>query len=107
MSSNVKNTMAAISDERSRLVAVLSSLSDGVVMTDSEGRIVLANPAAERLFNFKETTVTGKPLIEAVHDHEIDNIVKKCLDTAHEQNAQLDSIAWSIYQGNRGTDNDR
>jgi two-component system phosphate regulon sensor histidine kinase PhoR len=93
MSSNVKNTMAAISGERGRLVAVLSSLSDGVIMTDSQERVVLANPAAERLFKFKETTVTGKPLIEAIHDHEVDNVVKKCLETALGQNTQFDSTA--------------
>jgi two-component system phosphate regulon sensor histidine kinase PhoR len=109
MSSNVKNTMTAISGERGRLVAVLSSLSDGVVMTDSQGRVVLANPAAERLFNFKEMTATGKPLIEAIHDHEIDSVVKKCLDTTQEQEAQIDSaagrfiraIAVPITTGNR------
>ncbi len=93
MSSNVKNTMAAISGERGRLVAVLSSLSDGVVMTDSQGGVVLDNPSAERLFNFKEMTATGKPLIESIHDHDIDNVVKKCLDTAHEQSAQVESTA--------------
>lgn len=90
MSLSLKTTMATIMDERGRLVTVLSSLTDGVIMTDSEGRIILVNPATERLFNFKETKVTGHPLIEAVRDYEIDNVLKKCLKTAHEQTAQLD-----------------
>jgi two-component system phosphate regulon sensor histidine kinase PhoR len=92
MSVSLKNTMATIVDERSRLASVLSSITDGVVMTDSEGSIALVNPAAERLFNFKEAKVIGKPLIEAVHDYEIDAVVKKCLKTAHEQTTQLDSV---------------
>jgi two-component system, OmpR family, phosphate regulon sensor histidine kinase PhoR len=91
MSSNVKNMMAAISDERSRLVSVLSGLSDGVLMTDSRERIVLANPAAERLFGFKEAAVKGRSFIEAVHDHEMDEIVKRCLQTIHEHSTQVDS----------------
>jgi two-component system phosphate regulon sensor histidine kinase PhoR len=91
MSANVKNNIAEISGERSRLVAILSGLTDGVMMTDSQRIIVLANPAAERLFNFKQTKVTGRPLIEAILDHDVDNVVKKCLDTASEQNAQVDS----------------
>jgi two-component system phosphate regulon sensor histidine kinase PhoR len=91
MSANVKNNIAEISGERSRLVAILSGLTDGVIMTDSQRIIVLANPAAERLFNFKQTKVTGRPLIEALLDHDVDNLVKKCLDTASEQNAQVDS----------------
>jgi two-component system phosphate regulon sensor histidine kinase PhoR len=92
MSLSLKATMATIVDERGKLATVLTSLTDGVVMTDSEERILLANPAAERLFNFKEAKVTGHPLIEAVHDYEIDDVVKKCLKTAREQTAQLDSV---------------
>jgi len=41
--------MAAIVEERSNLEIVLSNLTDGVLMTDVEGRILLANPAAEKL----------------------------------------------------------
>jgi two-component system phosphate regulon sensor histidine kinase PhoR len=92
MSLNLKNTMATIVDERSKLVTVLSGITDGVVMTDSEGNIALVNRAAERLFNFEEARAIGRPLIEAVHDYEIDDVVKKCLNTAIEQSAQLDSV---------------
>lgn len=91
MSLSLKATMAAMTDERGKLATVLNSLTDGVVMTDSERRVLLVNPAADKLFNFKETKVTGHPLIEAVHDYEIDDVVKKCLKTAREQTAQLDS----------------
>jgi len=91
MQSSLKTTVATITDERSKLVTVLSSLTDGVVMTDSEENIILVNPAAERLFDFRESKVTGRPLIEAVQDYEIDNTVKKCLKTFTEQTALLDS----------------
>jgi two-component system phosphate regulon sensor histidine kinase PhoR len=92
MAQNLKTTMATIVEERSNLEIVLSNLTDGVLMTDSEGRILLANPASEKLFNFKEESVTGHPLIEAVRDYEVDNVVKKCLNDGKEQTAQLDSV---------------
>jgi two-component system phosphate regulon sensor histidine kinase PhoR len=91
MSSNLKTTVATITDERGKLVAVLSGLTDGIVMTDSEENVMLVNPAAERLFNFRESKITGRPLIEAVQDYEIDNAVKKCLKTFTEQTTLLDS----------------
>jgi two-component system phosphate regulon sensor histidine kinase PhoR len=91
MSQNLKTTIAAIVDERSNLATVLTNLTDGVVMTDAEEKLLLTNPAAERLFNFKKENVNGHPLIEAVHDYEIDEIVKKCLSTTHEQTAQLET----------------
>ena len=91
MSQNLKMTMAAIVDERSNLATVLANLTDGVVMTDAEEKILLTNPAVERLYNFKEKDFIGRPLIEAVHDYEIDEVVKKCLSTGREQTVQLES----------------
>jgi two-component system phosphate regulon sensor histidine kinase PhoR len=91
MSLRLKKMMTTIDDERSKLATVLSSLTDGIVMTDPEGSIVLANPAAEHLFNFNEAKAKGQPLIKVVHDYEIDEVLKKCLGTSREQTAQLDS----------------
>jgi two-component system phosphate regulon sensor histidine kinase PhoR len=91
MSLSLKTNMATIMDEKGKLVTVLSNLTDGVVMTDSEAKIMLTNPAVERLFNFKEANAIGRPLIEVVLDYEIDSAVKKCLNTATEQTVQLDS----------------
>ena len=91
MSQNLKTTMASIMEERSNLADVLANLTDGVIMTDSEERLVLANPTAERLFNFNKTDVIGHTLIEAIRDYEIADVVKKCLNTNHEQTLQLES----------------
>jgi len=91
MSSTVKDTMAAISDERGRLVAVMSGLTDGVVLTDVEGKIILANQASESLFNFREKDVIARPLIEAVRDHEADEILKLCLRTGQTQSVQFET----------------
>ncbi|MFH0914928.1 MAG: PAS domain-containing protein, partial [bacterium] len=74
--------MAAVTGERSRLETILSSLTDGVVLTDSKGRILLANSAAERLFSFEQMKVKGIPVIETIYDHEIDDMVKTCLSTS-------------------------
>ena len=91
MSHNLQATMADIVDERSNLATVLSNLTDGVVMTDSEERILLVNSAAEHLFDFQEKNVLGHTLIEELHDYEIDEVVKKSINSGHEQNAQLES----------------
>ncbi len=91
MSASLKSMMEANEAEKGKLATILSSLSDGVIMTDDERRIMLANPAAERLFNFKASAEAKRPLIEAIHDHEIDDAAKKCLRTNTEQTAQLDS----------------
>jgi two-component system phosphate regulon sensor histidine kinase PhoR len=67
-------------------------MADGVIMTDAEGAIVLANKAAGKLFGFKEAGAAGKYVIEVVHDHEVDGILKQCLRTGKEQAAQFESV---------------
>jgi len=93
MSAGLKNMMAAVEEERSKLAIVLSGITDGVVMADSNGNILLVNPAVAKLFDFNEGNAINKPFIEAVQDHEVDNLLKKCLKTGQEQSAQLESIS--------------
>jgi two-component system phosphate regulon sensor histidine kinase PhoR len=85
MSANLKNTVDAISTEKTRLAGVLAAMADGVIMTDAGGNVVLANRAAGRLFDFNEAAVVDRPLIEIVRDHEVDELLKQCLLTGREQ----------------------
>jgi two-component system phosphate regulon sensor histidine kinase PhoR len=89
MSLKLKESIAEISEDRARLATILDNMADGVIMTDDEGNISLANQAAEKLFRFRETV--GKPLIEAVRDHEVDELLKLCLKTTKTQSVNYES----------------
>jgi two-component system phosphate regulon sensor histidine kinase PhoR len=89
MSARLKETVEKISEDRARLATVLDNMADGVIMTDAGGSISLANQTAKRLFNSEEPE--GKSLIEAVRDHEIDELLKLCLKTAAMQSVQYES----------------
>jgi two-component system phosphate regulon sensor histidine kinase PhoR len=89
MSARLKELVAAISEDRARLATILDNMTDGVIMTDAEGNISLANQAAAKLFNIKDAE--NKPLIEAVRDHEVDEVLKLCLETAQTQAVQYES----------------
>ncbi|OGN99441.1 MAG: hypothetical protein A2Y89_04990, partial [Chloroflexi bacterium RBG_13_51_18] len=91
MSSNLNTTVETISTEKTKLTNILASMADGVIMTDADGNVVLANPAAGKLFGFKEEDAVNKPIIEVVRDHEVDEILKKCLKTGAEQTTQFES----------------
>ena len=45
---------AAVESERSRLATLLEQITDGVLIADTEGLIYFANPAAGRLFQFRD-----------------------------------------------------
>jgi len=91
MSLNLSKLVGDISTEKTKLQTVLASMTDGVMMVDVEGNVVLANQAAERLLNLQKKDVINKPLIEVVHDHEADEILKLCLRTSQTQTAQFES----------------
>ena len=95
MSAKTKELVEAISEDRTRLATILDNMTDAVIMTDAEGNISLANRAAEKLFNIKEAK--NKPLIEAVRDHEVIELLKLCLKTAKTQAAQYESSASKRY----------
>lgn len=89
MSAKTKELVEAISEDRSRLATILDNMTDGIIMIDSGGDVSLANRAAEKLFNIKEDW--NKPLIEAVRDHEVDELIKLCLRTAKTQAVHYES----------------
>jgi two-component system phosphate regulon sensor histidine kinase PhoR len=89
MSARQKEFVETISEDRARLATILDNMADGVIMTDTEGNISLANQAAEKLFDIREPE--SKPLIEAVRDHEVDGLLKLCLKTAEMQSVQYES----------------
>jgi len=91
MSSKLKETVETISGDRARLATILDNMADGVIMTDVEGNISMANNAAGKLFEIKNTDMEKRHLIEVVRDHEIDEVLKLCLKTAETQSTQYES----------------
>jgi len=89
MSAKTKELVETISQDRTRLATILDNMTDGVMMVDTEGNVSLANKAAEKLFSVKEAK--NEPLIEAVRDHEVDELLKLCLRTAQTEAVQYES----------------
>lgn len=91
MSANLKATVDTMSAEKAKLASILGSMADGVIMTDAGGDIILANRAAGELFGFKAENAAGRPVIEVVRDHEVDEILRLCMKAGKEQTAQFES----------------
>lgn len=92
MSLNLKGLVETISEDRAKLMSILDNMADGVILTDIEGNIVLTNQTAQRLFGISGENAKAKPLIEVVREHELNDILKSCLETGQEQIVQFDSV---------------
>ncbi len=71
MAEKLGTQIDALTSERAKLSAVLDQMADGVLIADSEGRVQLLNPAAERLFRVSEKTGTGRSVIEVLRYHQL------------------------------------
>lgn len=89
MSLKLGEMVETISRDRTRLAAILDNMADGVIMTDTDGSITMANHAARILFRIRDKG--EMTLIEAIRDHEMDDLLKQCLKTAQMQTAQYES----------------
>ena len=55
---------AALRESEERYGATLKSIGDGVIATDSQGRVELLNPVAERLTGWTDEEAHGRPITE-------------------------------------------
>ncbi|MBU2102684.1 MAG: cell wall metabolism sensor histidine kinase WalK, partial [Candidatus Omnitrophica bacterium] len=67
--------------KNAQLEAVITSMAEGVIALDAEQRIVLINPASQRIFGILESDVRGKFFLEVVRNNEIFEIVSAVFAT--------------------------
>jgi PAS domain S-box-containing protein len=82
-----KQAQDAIAAEKERLAVTLQSIGDGVIATDTQGRVAIMNTVAEKLTGWRQAEALGHPLGEVFRIvHEIsrepcENPVDKVLAT--------------------------
>src|ERR1041385_4438714 len=70
-----------ILSEKKKSETIVESLSDAIVVCDSDLNIQLMNHSAERLFNLKENDVLGKSVEEYIKDEKLIGIFRTSEDT--------------------------
>ncbi|QXM07064.1 two-component system histidine kinase PnpS [Crassaminicella indica] len=68
MASKLNHMINEISEKNSRMDAILISIVNGIIAIDDEGKIILFNPEAERLFNIYKGNTLGKNIKDVI-DH--------------------------------------
>ena len=68
MAEQLRQKLAAVSEERYKIEAIISSMSDAVVAVDAQGTILLFNRAAEDLLGLT-ADVRGRRLRDVLGDH--------------------------------------
>jgi len=77
--------------ERGKLEAVLRHMTDAVLIIDSEGVVILANPAAELLFNTTIDQALGRSLVEVVRQYQLVDLWKSSRASNKQQISTLET----------------
>lgn len=72
-------TLQDLSTEKSRVRALINHLPGGVIATDKEGIVALANPSFLRMVGCPDADIIGKPLYEIVPDKAFNGLVNQAL----------------------------
>ncbi len=81
MAQRLRDMIRQITEERNKVKAILTSMSDGVVAVDCSGNILLINPAVERMFNITYEKSMGKGVIEVIRNFDLEKLLHKALDS--------------------------
>ena len=97
MADQLHSQINSLSTEKAKLSAVLSQMTDGVIIADADGQVTLINPAAERLFHLKENTSLGHSAVEIIRHHQLVEIWRKCVENKEQQNTTMEISAERLF----------
>lgn len=70
---------------------ILGAMQDGLLVVDARSRITLMNPTFEKLFGLRDPVV-GLPLVEAVRDATLDQLIAETLRTGKATRSELSLV---------------
>jgi two-component system phosphate regulon sensor histidine kinase PhoR len=79
MSQELGDQLSELRESDRRQATVLGGMIEGVIAIDARQRVLFSNAAAGRLFSFLPPQVEGRPLLEAVRNHQLHDAVSKAL----------------------------
>ena len=92
MAAQLNGLLALESQERNRLQSILESMSDGVIVADEEGSVLLANPAAFVMLEPPEDFAIGQPLYALNRNYELNQLVTESLETGERHQSEIDFL---------------
>jgi len=81
MATQLQERIATITDQRNEMEAVLSSMIEGVVAMDKQGRIVSINKAAATLLNIDAQHMKSRMVEEVIRNVDLQEFIKRTLNS--------------------------
>jgi len=88
----LREQIHALESEQGKLAAILTEMTDGVIIANDQGHVEMINPAAGKLFEIEVEEALGHSLAEVVRQHQLVELWQQCLDTGDEQAIMMELL---------------
>lgn len=82
MATNLQEKLQALEEEQARTASILESMAEGLIAVDPQGRVVLVNGSARRIFRLPPAIGEGRHIVEVVRHPEVMNLLQECRECA-------------------------
>lgn len=89
MTDQLKAKIHELSEDRGQLLAMLTSMVEGVMVLDNRGRILQVNPALERMFAVTRSETRGRPSSDVFRHPELNALIATVLATRTGQQDEI------------------
>ncbi|WP_048600592.1 two-component system histidine kinase PnpS [Rubeoparvulum massiliense] len=89
MAENLEWQMKKNHETQQTLEGIIQTMTSGILLVNQEGRIILSNPATERLLGFLRGELEGKFHMEAVRYVGLSEKIEACLRTGQEVRGEI------------------
>jgi two-component system phosphate regulon sensor histidine kinase PhoR len=97
MAVQLSSQIEDLESERSRIAAVLSVMTDGVIIVDASGQVQLLNPAAESMFGVQRDQALGRSLAITLRHHQLIELWQKCYQSGETAYAAVEIHPRGLY----------
>lgn len=81
MADQLHAKIAELSEDRAQLLAMLTSMVEGVIVLDYRGNVLQVNPALERMFGITRAEARGRHCAEVFRHQQLNELVSAILST--------------------------
>ena len=92
MADQLESIIRDVTEDRAQLLAVLSSMAEGVMVLDCRGVVLQVNAALEKILLIQSATARGRPYREIIRLQELDHLVTTVLETRASRSAEMTTI---------------
>jgi two-component system phosphate regulon sensor histidine kinase PhoR len=84
MSAELSKRISQLTEEKSRMDSILSSMTEGVLAIDRQGKVLLVNDALKQMFELN-SSFYQRPHYEIIRDHDLNQFIKEVLSAKEEK----------------------